>query len=44
VELIPHLFGENRRPTGQRGWFAHWRVGGAPVVPGAFRRLEVAGS
>ncbi len=42
VELVPHLFGENRRPTGQRGWFLWWRVGGAPAIPNAFRRLEVA--
>ena len=27
VELVNHLFGSNDRPTGQRGIFAHWRVG-----------------
>lgn len=42
VELVPHLFGTNRRPTGQRGFYMWWRVGGAPVVPNAFRRLEIA--
>jgi HK97 family phage major capsid protein len=39
VELIPHLFGANRRPTGQRGWFLWWRVGGDARVPNAFRAL-----
>ena len=42
VELIPHLFGAAGLPTGQRGYYAYWRVGGAPVVANAFRRLEVA--
>lgn len=41
VELVPHLMGANRRPTGKRGFWYHWRVGGAPVVANAFRRLEV---
>ena len=27
IEFIPHLFGGNRRPTGQRGWYAYYRVG-----------------
>jgi HK97 family phage major capsid protein len=25
IELIPHLVGTNRRPTGQRGLYAYWR-------------------
>ena len=41
VELIPHLFGANRRPTGERGLYAYWRVGTGAVVPTAFRYLEV---
>ena len=27
LEIVPHLFGSNRRPTGQRGALFHWRVG-----------------
>jgi HK97 family phage major capsid protein len=42
IELIPHLFGANRRPTGQRGLYAIWRTGSAVLVPNAFRFLEVA--
>jgi HK97 family phage major capsid protein len=41
IELIPHLFGTEKRPTGQRGTYAYWRVGGAPVVDNAVRLLEV---
>ena len=40
VELVPHLFGTNNRPTGQRGWFAYARVGSDAVVKNAFRRLQ----
>lgn len=39
IELIPHLFGANRRPTGQRGLYAIWRNTGAVVDPNAFRVL-----
>ena len=42
VEFIPHLFGTNRRPTGQRGWYAHFRTGSDSVLDGAFRMLDVA--
>jgi HK97 family phage major capsid protein len=28
IELVPHLFGSNRRPNGQRGLLLWWRVGG----------------
>lgn len=43
VELIPHLFDvTNNRPTGQRGWFAYARVGGAPSTTRAFRLLNQA--
>jgi HK97 family phage major capsid protein len=41
VELIPHLFGPNRRPTGQRGWIAWYRVGADSVNDNAFRLLNV---
>ncbi len=41
VEFIPHLFGENGRPTGQRGWFAYYRVGADSVNDAAFRMLNV---
>ena len=40
VELMPHLFGANRRPTGQRGWHAHYRTGANVVDTGAFRMSE----
>jgi HK97 family phage major capsid protein len=41
VEFIPHLVGANRRPTGQRGWFAYYRTGSDSVNDGAFRLLDV---
>jgi HK97 family phage major capsid protein len=41
VEFIPHLFGANRRPTGQRGWFAYTRMGADSVNDAAFRLLDV---
>jgi len=41
VELIPHLFGANGRPTGQKGWFANVRHGADSVNDGAFRMLNV---
>jgi HK97 family phage major capsid protein/HK97 family phage prohead protease len=37
IELVPHLFGANRRPTGQRGIYAIWRNNSMVLVPGAFR-------
>ena len=39
LELIPKLFGANRRPTGQRGTFLWARVGSDSVVENAFRML-----
>jgi len=39
VELLPHLLGSNRRPTGQRGLYAFWRNGAGVVDANAFRRL-----
>lgn len=41
IEYIPHLFGANRRPTGQRGWYAYFRVGADSVNDSAFRMLDV---
>lgn len=41
LSYIPHLFGANGRPTGQSGWFAHFRVGADSVNDGAFRLLNV---
>jgi HK97 family phage major capsid protein len=37
IEFIPHLVGSNRRPTGQRGWYAYYRVGADSVNDDAFR-------
>ncbi len=48
VELIPNLFIQVTAnsgpavPTGQRGWFAHARIGGDVVVDAAFRALVPA--
>lgn len=42
IELVPHLFGANGRPSGQRGMFMHWRVGFDVLVPNALRKLVVA--
>lgn len=39
VEVIPHLMGANRRPTGQRGLYAYWRNGAKVVDANAFRVL-----
>lgn len=41
IDYIPHLFGANRRPTGQSGWYAHFRVGADSVNDAAFRMLNV---
>lgn len=40
VELIPHLVGANQRPTGQRGWYAYYRVGADSVNDDGFRVLN----
>lgn len=39
IELVPHLFGANRRPTGQRGLLAFWRNTSVVLLPNAFRKL-----
>lgn len=40
LELVPHLVGANRRPTGQRGALLWFRTGSDVVVPNAFRLLN----
>jgi HK97 family phage major capsid protein len=37
IEVVPHLFGTNRRPTGQRGFYMHYRSGSDVLIPDAFR-------
>ena len=41
VEFIPHLVGANRRPTGQRGWYAYYRVGADSTNDDSFRMLAI---
>ncbi len=41
IEFIGQLFGSNRRPTGQRGFYAYHRVGADSVHDPAFRMLNV---
>lgn len=41
VETVPHLFGENQRPTGQRGLYLVWRTTSLVQVSNAFRVLRV---
>ncbi len=41
IEPIPHLFGANGRPTGQRGFYAWYRTGADSIQDGAFRILNV---
>ena len=41
LSYVPHLFGSNGRPTGQSGWYAHFRTGSDSVNDGAFRVLNV---
>lgn len=42
MELVPHLFGDNNRPTGQRGFLAWGRTGAGVLNINAFRVLNVA--
>ncbi len=39
VELVPHVLGSNRRPTGQRGVYAVWMNNSKILIPEAFRYL-----
>ena len=41
LELVPHLVGSNRRPTGQPGALLWFRTGSNVVVPNAFRLLSI---
>jgi HK97 family phage major capsid protein len=41
IEFVPHLFGANRRPTGQRGFLMWWRTGADMTVTDACRVLNV---
>ncbi|MFJ4735281.1 phage major capsid protein [Streptomyces sp. NPDC088770] len=41
IELVPHLFGPNGRPTGQRGIYAYWGNNSKILVPQALRALNV---
>lgn len=41
VEVLPHLLGSNRRPTGQRGLYAFWRNTTDVLAWQAFRTLKV---
>lgn len=34
---VPVVIGANRRPTGERGWYLHFRTGGDALLPDAFR-------
>jgi HK97 family phage major capsid protein len=40
VAFEPLVKGANRRPTGEVGWFAHWRVGADVLDANAFRLLN----
>lgn len=41
VEIVPHLVDTtSNRPTGQRGWFAHARIGSNTATDNAFRLLQ----
>jgi len=43
IEFIPHLFATaNNFPSGERGWYAHWRWGADSIDDNAFRVLTVA--
>jgi len=42
LEYVPQVFDTaTGRPTGQRGWIAHWRVGSDVTNAGAFRVLKL---
>lgn len=41
VEPVAHVFGENQRPTGQRGLFAWFRVGAKVVIGDAVQVLKI---
>ncbi|OBH14740.1 hypothetical protein A9X04_13835 [Mycobacterium sp. E3247] len=41
LEVVPHLFGASKRPTGQRGALLWFRCGSDVVAPQAFRLLSI---
>lgn len=41
VMYEPLVKGANRRPTGEAGWFAMWRVGAKVTTANAFRVLQI---
>lgn len=41
IELIPHVFGANNRPVGERGLFAYWRNNANVRTVNAFQVLQV---
>ncbi|MCB9408316.1 MAG: phage major capsid protein [Mycolicibacterium sp.] len=41
IELIPHIVGANRRPTGQRGAWLWGRYGADSLIDSAFAMLDV---
>ena len=43
TEVVPVLVGANRRPTGERGFLQHWRVGADALVPSAFQLTNWSG-
>lgn len=40
IDTIPHIFGANQRPTGQRGLYAYARFGSGVTVVNGFRKLK----
>lgn len=42
VQFDPLVKGANRRPTGEAGWFAYWRVGADVLDVDAFRLLQTS--
>lgn len=40
IELVPHLFGASRRPTGQRGWYCRFRHGARLIDVSAVKVLD----
>lgn len=44
VELVPHVFGSNGRPTGQRGVYAIWRNNAMTLVQNAIKVITTPAS
>ena len=44
VDLIPHMFGANQRPTGERALYCYWRNGSGLIDGNAMRLLNIATS